>query len=282
MNLHLAYRQQCRIRLLLQGPNGSGKTMSALLIAQNLTPDHWPKIVVIDSEHGSGDLYADLGPYQVLTLPAPHSPKHYIEAIQACETARLEVIILHSISHCWEYLLDYHANLPDNSFTDWSKVTPRHNAFVNRVLTSSTHVIATVRAKTEYVLADKNGKQVPEKIGMKAIQRDGLDYEFDLVFELDRAHHANASKDQTQLFAGQAPFQPGSVAGKALLDWCHAGTEPPLSPAPAASQRLVSECQTLAELAGLYHTRATGRIPRAKDKPAAQLYELERTSTTSA
>ena len=228
--------------------------MSALLVASGLTAGHWPKIVVIDTENGSGHLYADQGPYRVLTLAAPHTPERYIEAIEACEAAGAEVIILDSLTHEWENLLDYHANLPGNSFAAWAKVTPRHTALVNRILTSLAHVIATVRAKTEYVLADKNGKQVPEKVGMKGIQRDGLDYEFDLVFELDRAHNATVTKDRTQLFFGHLPFRPGPTTGEALLGWCQDGPEQPLPPAPAASQRLVAECQTLASLAGLYHT----------------------------
>ncbi|GAB3309518.1 AAA family ATPase [Hymenobacter humi] len=228
--------------------------MSALLIASGLTAGNWPSIVVIDTENGSGHLYAELGPYGVLTLTPPYTPERYIEAMQACEAAGAEVIILDSLSHEWENLLDFHANLPGNSFAAWAKVTPRHTALINRILSSSSHVIATVRAKTEYVLADKNGKQVPEKVGMKAIQRDGLDYEFDLVFELDRAHHATATKDRTRLFAGQLPFRPCSATGEALLNWCDAGAEPPLPPAPSASQTLVSECETLAALAGLYHT----------------------------
>ena len=228
--------------------------MSSLLIASGLTATHWASIFVIDTENGSSDLYADQGAYNVLNLCAPHTPERYIEAIQACEAAGAEVIVLDSLTHEWENLIDFHANLPGNSFAAWAKVTPRHTALVNRILTSSAHIIATVRAKTEYVLADRNGKQVPEKVGMKAIQRDGLDYEFDLVFELDRAHHATATKDRTRLFAGQLPFRPGSATGEALLNWCQAGTEPPLPPTPSASQQLVSECETLAALAELYYT----------------------------
>ncbi|MBF9239529.1 AAA family ATPase [Hymenobacter sp. BT683] len=254
MNIQQSSRTRCRIRLLLQGPSGSGKSLGSLLIASGLTAGHWPNIVVIDTEYGSSHLYAEQGPYRVLTLEAPHTPERYIQAIEACEAAGAEVIILDSLTHEWENLLDYHANLPGNSFTAWSKVTPRHNALISRMLTSSAHVIATVRAKTEYVLADKNGKQVPEKVGMKAIQRDGLDYEFDLVLELDRAYNATATKDRTRLFAGQLPFRPGSATGEALLGWCQAGTEPPLPPTPTASQQLVSECESLAALAELYYT----------------------------
>ena len=254
MNIQQSSRTRCRIRLLLQGASGAGKTLSALLIASGLTAGRWTGIVVIDTENGSSNLYAEQGGYNVLTLPAPYTPERYIEAIQVCEAAGAEVIILDSLTHEWESLLDFHANLPGNSFTAWSKVTPRHNALISRMLTSSAHIIATVRAKTEYVLADKNGKQVPEKVGMKAIQRDGLDYEFDLVFELDRAHHATATKDRTQLFAGQLPFRPGSATGEALLNWCQTSIEPPLPPTTSASQQLVSECETLAALAGLYHT----------------------------
>jgi hypothetical protein len=252
MTIHSSSRTRCRIRLLLQGPSGSGKTMSALLIAHGLTNGQWPSIIVIDTENGSADLYADLGPYKVLTLASPYTPERYIEAILACEAAGAEVIILDSLTHEWENLLDFHANLPGNSFAAWAKVTPRHNALVNRVLMSSAHIIATVRSKTEYVLADKNGKQVPEKVGLKGIQRDGLDYEFDLVFELDRTHSATASKDRTRLFADQPPFRPRSAVGEALLAWSQAGPIPPLP--PANSQALISGCDTLAALAGLYYT----------------------------
>ncbi|PJJ54935.1 AAA family ATPase [Hymenobacter chitinivorans] len=248
--LHPASRRQCRMRLLLQGSSGSGKTMSALLVAYGLAGD-WAKVAIIDSERGSAHLYADLGAYQVLPLTAPFTPERYMDALATCEQAGMEVIILDSITHCWEYLLDYHASLPGNSFTAWSKVTPRHNAFVDRLLRSPAHIIATVRSKTEYALSEKNGKQVPEKLGMKSIQRDGLDYEFSLVFELDAKHHAVASKDRTRLFVDQPPFRLGEGTGQALLEWCAAGL-----PAPESEddvRQSIRLCQTLDELLALYY-----------------------------
>jgi hypothetical protein len=274
--LHLspATRRQCRLRLLLQGSSGSGKTMSALLVAHGLANGDWSRVAVIDSERGSAHLYADLGAYQVLPLSGPFTPERYIEAIGVCEQAGAEVIVLDSITHCWEYLLDYHASLPGNSFTAWAKVTPRHNAFIDRLLQSSAHVIATVRAKTEYALSEKNGKPVPEKLGMKSIQRDGLDYEFSLVFELDGKHHAVATKDRTRLFANQPPFRLGQGTGETLRHWCESGTEHPTAP-PVADHpdtlALIRQCESLAALTELYHTLSPSQ--QAALKPSFQQHK---------
>ena len=112
------------MRLALQGASGSGKTYSSLLLACGMASD-WTKIAVIDTENGSADLYAHLGAYNVLSLSEPYNPEKYIDAIGICESAGMEVIIIDSISHCWDYLLDFHANLQGNSFANWAKVTPR-------------------------------------------------------------------------------------------------------------------------------------------------------------
>ncbi|GEO04193.1 hypothetical protein AAE02nite_18570 [Adhaeribacter aerolatus] len=258
MQLQKAKRTQARIRLCLQGPSGSGKTYSALLLAYGLCGD-WTRIAVIDTENRSASLYAHLGAYWVLPLAAPFTPEHYIEALQVCEGAGMEVIILDTISFEWEYLLDYHANLTGNSFTNWSKVTPRHNRFVQAILQSAAHVIATARTKQDYVLAEKNGKMVPEKVGLKTIQRDGMDYEFTLVFDLDMKNHAVASKDRTSLFQGKPEQQLSANTGKQLLAWCQRAEaedapEPILTIlADEAIQQQVSQCTSLNELTQIYH-----------------------------
>jgi len=225
MNLQQAERKQAKIKLGLQSPSGAGKTYSALLLAYGLIND-WSKIAVIDTENHSADLYAHLGNYQVLDLEKPYTPERYIEAIEICEKAGMEAIIIDSISHEWEGvggILDIHGAMMGNSFTNWAKVTPRHNSFVQRILQSSSHIIATIRSKQDYVLSDKNGKMVPEKIGLKGVTREGMDYEFTLVFELDLKHQATATKDRTGLFMDKPSFLITPETGLTIANWCNAG-----------------------------------------------------------
>jgi len=163
MELRQAERKQVKMRLALQGLSGSGKTYSALLLAFGIT-NAWNKIAVIDTENGSADLYAHLGEYRVLPLSQPFTPEHYIQAISQCESEGAEVIIIDSISHEWEGMggiLSIHGGMTGNSFTNWHKVTPRHNAFIQSMLQSPSHVIATIRSKQAYVLNLKEGNYVP-------------------------------------------------------------------------------------------------------------------------
>lgn len=246
MQLRKSERSKAKIKMALQGPSGSGKTMSAILIAQGLTNGNLNKVAIIDTENGSADLYAHLGKFNVLTLDNPHSPERYIEAIEVCEKAGMEVIILDSISHCWDFLLDYHSSLAGNSFTNWSKITPRQKAFVDKLLNSNSHIIATMRVKQDYVLSEKNGKMVPEKVGLKAIQRDEISYEFTIVFDIDSKHFATSSKDRTLLFEGKPQFIINTQTGKKILNWCNS------TMTKEELKVKVIECNTLKELTELY------------------------------
>jgi hypothetical protein len=225
MELRKAERRQAKIKMGLQGPAGSGKTMSALLLAFGMTGD-WSKVAVIDTENNSADLYAHLGNFHVLPLAQPFSPERYIEAIDVCEKANIEVVIIDSISHEWEGtggVLDIHGAMIGNSFTNWAKVTPRHNAFVQKILQTPCHIIATIRSKQDYVLSEKNGKMVPEKVGLKGVTREGVDYEMTLVFELDLKHQATATKDRTGMFMDKPQFQISKQTGERISYWCQSG-----------------------------------------------------------
>jgi len=224
MQIKKAMRKQAKIKLALQGPSGSGKTMSALLLASGITD--YSKIAVICAENNSAHLYAHLGDYNVLSLSQPFSPERYIEAIETCENAGMEVIIVDTISAEWESqggILDIHSNMPGNSFTSWNRISPRHNAFIQKMLQSPAHIIATIRTKQDYVLNEKNGKMIPEKVGLKGVVRDNTDYEFTIVFDLDIKHNATASKDRTMLFMDKPPYVITPKHGERILKWCNAG-----------------------------------------------------------
>jgi len=221
MQLRKAERKNAKIKAAITGPSGSGKTYSSLLLASGLTD--WKNIAVIDTENGSADLYAHLGNYSVISLKE-HKPDKYIEAIEMCEKAGIEVVIIDSITHEWQWCKDYHSSLPGNSFTNWGKVTPLHDKFLKKILNSDVHVIATMRTKQDYILQDKNGKKVPEKVGLKTVQRDGMDYEFTLVFDLDIKHNATVSKDRTNLFEDDIAFVISENTGDRIAEWCKKGT----------------------------------------------------------
>lgn len=223
MNIRKAERKQAKIKLAIQGPSGSGKTYSSLLIALGLVGS-LNKVCIIDTEAGSSDLYANLGDFNIIPVNSPYTPEKYIQAIELAESENMEVIIIDSLSHGWENLIDFHAGLSGNSFTNWAKVTPRQNALFTKILSSSSHIIATMRVKQDYVLNDKgNGKLVPEKMGLKPIQRDGVDYEFTVVFDLDIRHQTTCSKDRTGLFIDKPEFKITETTGKLIKDWCSLG-----------------------------------------------------------
>jgi len=264
MNLRQSERRQAKIKMALQGSAGSGKTYSSLLLAKGLTNGDLSKVAVIDTENGSADLYAHLGNYNVLSLAPPFTPENYIKAIEVCEEAGMEVIILDSISHEWDELLDFHSKLAGNSFTNWAKVTPRQKSFVDKILQAKAHVIATMRTKQDYVLNQKDGKFIPEKVGLKSVQRDGVDYEFTLVFDVDIKHFAVSSKDRTGMFMGKPEFVISESTGKQILDWCNQGTSKTAEIANIASSADITqpdisdiasrihETNSIAELLALY------------------------------
>jgi hypothetical protein len=228
-----AERKQVKAKIALTGPSGSGKTMSALLIAAGIGK----RIAVVDTENKSASLYAGMttGPltgieFDVLEIEPPYTIARYLEAIEAAERAKYDVLVIDSISHAWAGeggLLDKKAALDErpnsNSYTNWAKITPEHERFRARLLQADVHLICTMRSKQDYVLeVNERGKSAPKKVGLAPIQRDGMEYEFMLVLDLGMDHSAIASKDRTSLFDGTVE-KPTRKTGERLMAWLNGG-----------------------------------------------------------
>ncbi|NIX95342.1 ATP-binding protein [Pseudomonas fulva] len=279
-----AERKQAKLRLALAGPSGSGKTMSALLMAKGLGG----RIAVIDTEHGSASLYADIADFDVLELHAPYSPERYAEAITAAEQAGYSVLIIDSYSHEWtgsggclesnEKLA--HQKFKGNTWAAWNETTPRHRKLTDKILTSPLHIICTMRSKTETVQGE--GKKVI-KLGMKSEQRDGTDYEFTVVLDITHdGHAAIASKDRTKLF--DQPEVISEDTGRRLLAWLNDGKSQADLQATALQDALskIPVTETMQELQSVYSAAyrilehspdQLAQLNTAKDQRKAELAE---------
>lgn len=222
-----ATKRQSKLRLALIGPAGSGKTYTALTLAQSLGA----RVALIDTEHGSASKYADRFQFDTLELDT-FSPSKYIEAIHAAEEAGYDVLIIDSLSHAWagrdgalEMVDKIARKSPSgNKFAAWGDVTPLQNQMVDTILGARLHIIATMRSKTEYVLeTNDRGKQQPRKIGIGPVQRDGVDYEFDVVGELDADNNLIVTKTRCEALTGQVITKPGLALAEVLKGWLSDG-----------------------------------------------------------
>lgn len=233
-----AKREQIWTKILLAGPSGSGKTYSALRLAKGLAAKCGSRIAAIDTEQGRIRYYASEFDFDDMQLE-DFKPESYVETIEAAVAAGYKVLIIDSTSHEWNYCCDTVNKMPGNSFTNWGKMTPRHDKFVEAILQSPIHIICTVRGKDEYILEEKNGKQVPKKVGLGFKQRDGVEYEYTLTFNLEQdTHIASSTKDNTHLFEGRYEVLT-EKDGEALYEWANSGEVPARKPAPKPTRTVV-------------------------------------------
>lgn len=208
------------------GPSGAGKSFSALLIAKGLGG----RIAAIDTERGSLSLYDDLVDFDTSELNPPFAPERYVELLWKAEKLGYDTCIIDSITHEWNGsggCLEINetvaqAKYRGNTWSAWNETTPRHRAFLDAILQSPMHIIATMRSKTDTVQEDKKIK----KLGMKAEQRDGTEYEFTILFDLQHGSNlAVVSKDRSRLFRERPPFLITEDTGRALKQWLDSGAK---------------------------------------------------------
>lgn len=231
-----ATRTQARARIALVGPSGSGKTYTGLVFARELVGEGG-RIAVIDTERGSASKYAGtVTDFDVLELDQ-HDPRAYMEALYEAGREGFDVVVIDSLTHAWSgrggalELVDQAAarSKSSNSFAAWREVTPIHNQLVDAILTYPGHVIVTMRAKTEYVMETVNGKSVPRKVGLAPIQRDGMEYEFDVVADIDHDHTFVITKTRCNELDGLVVKKAGHVIAAKIRAWLEDG-EPKRAP----------------------------------------------------
>lgn len=226
-----ATKHESKLRMALFGPSGSGKTFTALVIAQGLGG----KTAVIDTEHGSASKYADKFDFDVCELDS-FGPETYIDTIAAAEAAGYDNLVIDSLSHAWvgkdgalEQVDRAAKRSQGNSFAGWRDVTPLHNRLIDAMISSKCHIIATMRSKTEY-LVEKNeqGRSAPRKVGLAPVQRDGMEYEFDITGEMTQDNELIVGKTRCTEIAGKVYTKPDGKMVDVIKAWLSgAPVEPP-------------------------------------------------------
>ena len=277
-----ATKEQAKLRLALIGLAGSGKTYSSLAIATNLVEGG--RVCVIDTERGSASLYGSGRPFDfdVLELET-HEPENYVEAIEHIEAQGYDVCVIDSLTHAWsgkggaleQVDTAQRRNGGGNSFTAWRDVTPKHNRLVEAMLRTRMHVIATMRSKMEYVLDEnEKGKKVPRKIGLAPIQREGMDYEFTVVGDMDLEHRLSITKSRClgAVDVGAVIEKPGTKLALSLRAWLTSGEAPAVvPPVKRAAPVVLGEVadQFLADyLAALSSAPTQAELDRVANGPA--------------
>jgi len=244
-----ATQVKSRARIALQGPAGSGKTYSALILAQGFGG----KVYVIDTERGTAAKYAREWKgfeYYVVPFEPPYTPKRFVDAIQYCVDQGADVIIIDSLSHEWsgeggalEMVDTSKSKYGSNTYYAWRDVTPAHNQMIDAMLQCDAHLISTMRTKVAYAEVMENGRTHYQKKGLDPIQRAGVDYEFDIVMELDLGHRAIVTKSRYSNVA-DAVFSPISKTdGEKIIKWIETGEDPP--PPVKTKQDLVAWGETI-------------------------------------
>ena len=274
-----AVKHEAKLRLAIAGPSGSGKTWTALAVATELAATGGGKVAVVDTEHGSASKYADIFEFDVAEMHAPFHPDKYIDAIQQAGAAGYDVIILDSLSHAWngsggllEIVDAASRRYKGNSYAAWGEGTPIQNRLIEAIVQADLHLIATMRSKQDYILVERNGKQVPQKVGMAPIQRDSMEYEFDVYIDMDMENNGIVQKTRCSALTGAVLSKPGADLAETLRDWLQGEPAPePTKPEPTKAEKETVEFDDLASASDTTATNGNGtQDARAETSPQEQ------------
>ena len=239
-----AVKTGLKLRMAITGPAGSGKTYTALALA---TAMGLP-IAYIDTEHGSASKYADLFEFDVMEMRPPFNPERFVKGIEMAASEGYAVVVIDSLSHAWsgtggilEMVEEASTRTRGNSYAAWKDVTPKQNALIEAIVGSDIHIIATMRSKMDYVQdKDDRGKTSITKVGMAPVQREGFEYEFDVVMDMDIKHNGIITKTRCPAITDKVFRKPGADVAKILSDWLSSGqaaVAERVKPSPTTEQR---------------------------------------------
>jgi hypothetical protein len=247
-----ATSEQSKARVVLDGIGGSGKTKTALYIATALVrKERGERIAVVDTQYRQSAKYAADFDFDIEELRY-FAPSVLVEVLSEAARARYAAVVIDSWSPFWSGkggMLEQVDRASRGQFSGWKEVRPLEREMMDAMLSYPGHIICTVRSKTEWVL-EKNeaGKTEPRKVGMKPEQREGIEYEFDLVGSMQDAT-ITVTKTSCDTLHGAVVHKPGLEFGYTIREWLEAGVDPVAT--DAYRERALAEDVTFDQLGEL-------------------------------
>ena len=239
-------RDDIKLKMGIVGPSGSGKTWTALALASGLAgPDG--KIAVLESEGDRSKLYAHEFPHSAALLSS-YAPANYVAGIEKAVYAGFAVLVIDSISHAWDgkggvqEIVDTAASRDrsGNKWAGWSEGTPEHQRLIEALKHAQCHIVCTLRQKTQWLTElDARGKVKPIRVGTTPVQREGFEYEFDVLGEMDMDHTLRYLKARYSVLDGMVVEKPGRDHGAELSGYIASAT--PSHEKPEESSEYVSQ-----------------------------------------
>lgn len=221
-----AKAEQAAIKMGIYGPPGSGKTFTALLIAEGLATTSGKRVAYVDTERGT-DFYCKAVPERKIHPEAFDFDALYTRAIteilssvRSLPEDEYGVIVLDSVTHIWEACIAAYGGRQTSAGTipmhAWGKIKKPYKDLMSILLSSPMHVIFCGRQGTEYA-TDEETEEL-KAVGVKMKAEGETPYEPHILIRMESIKPkktnevaqivAYAEKDRTGVLAGRSFINP--------------------------------------------------------------------------
>jgi AAA domain len=207
------------LKLALYGPAGSGKTFTALLLAEGLARQNGRRVAVLDTEQGTA-FYSQAVPTRKTHPEAfdfdvlhTRSVTETLAALHNLDASAYGVIVIDSISHLWDACRNaYNGKLTRQGgipLHAWAAIKKPYRELMNLLLSLPVHVIICGRQGIDY--GEDEGSGELKALGYRLRAEGETGHEPDVLIRLE-SHKANrrqgavilahVEKDRTGVLAG--------------------------------------------------------------------------------